>query len=44
MLGTSMLEAGHGLYAQSAEDTPHPYASPALGDFSGLPPLYITVC
>ncbi|MEZ4326169.1 MAG: alpha/beta hydrolase [Polyangiales bacterium] len=44
MLGTSMLAMGHGLYTRTPEDTLHPYASPALGDFHGLPPLYITVC
>jgi acetyl esterase/lipase len=44
MIGTRMLEMGHGLYTRSDEDTLHPYASPALGDFTGLPPLYITVC
>lgn len=44
MLGTTMLETGRPLYAQSPADAVNPYASPALGDFSGLPPLFITVC
>ncbi|MGH8493335.1 MAG: alpha/beta hydrolase [Moraxellaceae bacterium] len=44
MLGTAMLETGRPLYAQSPADALNPYASPALGDFTGLPPLFITVC
>lgn len=44
MLGTAMLETGRPLYAQSPADAVNPYASPALGDFTGLPPLFITVC
>lgn len=44
MLGAQMLEVGRPLYAQTAADALHPYASPALGDFRGLPPLFITVC
>lgn len=44
MLGQAMLETGRGLYAVSPQDMLNPYASPALGDYTGLPPLYITVC
>ncbi|MDQ8036559.1 MAG: alpha/beta hydrolase [Pedobacter sp.] len=44
MLGSAMLETGRPLYAQSPADAVHPHASPALGDFTGLPPLFITVC
>lgn len=44
MLGANMLEVGRNVYAQTPLDAAHPYASPALGDYSGLPPLFITVC
>lgn len=44
MLGKAMLETGRPLYAQYPADALNPYASPALGDFTGLPPLFITVC
>lgn len=44
MLGASMLEVGRNVYARTPLDAVHPYASPALGDFRGLPPLFITVC
>ncbi len=44
MLGASMLEVGRNVYAQTPLDAAHPYASPALGDYTGLPPLFITVC
>lgn len=44
MLGKYMLETGRPLYAQSPADAINPYASPALGDYQGLPPLFITVC
>lgn len=44
MLGAAMLETGRPLYAQSPAAAVHPHASPALGDFTGLPPLFITVC
>lgn len=44
MLSAHMLETGRPLYAQTPADAIHPYASPALGDFTGLPPLFITVC
>lgn len=44
MLSRRMLEVGRNVYAQSPQDEVNPYASPALGDYTGLPPLYITVC
>lgn len=44
MLGKEMLEMGRNLYAPRPQDEVNPYASPALGDYSGLPPLFITVC
>lgn len=44
MLGAAMLEVGRNVYAQTPLDAAHPYASPALGDYTGLPPLFITVC
>lgn len=44
MLSRRMLEVGRNVYARSPQDELNPYASPALGDYTGLPPLYITVC
>jgi acetyl esterase/lipase len=44
MLGHAMLAMGRYLYARSPQDEINPYASPALGDYRGLPPLFITVC
>lgn len=44
MLGAAMLEVGRNVYAPTPLAAAHPYASPALGDFKGLPPLFITVC
>lgn len=44
MLGTEMLQMGRGVYARTPQDSVNPHASPALGDFTGLPPLFITVC
>lgn len=44
MLSKAMLQMGDGIYARTPQDTVHPHASPALGDYSGLPPLFITVC
>ncbi len=44
MLGSAMLEMGRPLYTRSPADAVNPYASPALGDFTGLPPIFITVC
>ena len=44
MLSRAMLEMGRGLYAASPQDDVNPYASPALGDYTGLPPLFVTVC
>lgn len=42
MLSLDMLHGGSDLYLQGA-DPKHPYASPVFGDFSGLPPLFISV-
>lgn len=44
MLGHDMLVMGRGLYARTPQDMLNPHASPALGDYTGLPPLFITVC
>lgn len=44
MLSKAMLETGRHLYARSPQDVLNPYASPVLGDYCGLPPLFITVC
>lgn len=44
MLSRKMLEQGRNLYAPTAADENNPWASPALGDYAGLPPLLITVC
>lgn len=44
MLGKAMMEMGRGVYARTPHDALNPYASPALGDYTGLPPLFITVC
>lgn len=44
MLGAAMLEVGRNVYAQTPQDAEHPWASPALGDYRGLPPLFVTVC
>ena len=44
MLSKQMLEVGRNVYARTPEDETNPYASPALGDYTGLPPLLITVC
>lgn len=44
MLSLAMLNAGGNVYVQDERDLTHPYASPILGDFTGLPPLLITVC
>lgn len=44
MLGTRMLRLGEDVYVRSEEDKHNPYASPAFGDYKGLPPLFIAVC
>lgn len=43
MLSRHMLRLAGDLYARQPEELSHPYVSPAYGDFSGLPPLLITV-
>lgn len=43
MLSYRMLEVGGDVYVQNG-DHRHPYASPVYGDYTGLPPLFITVC
>lgn len=43
MLSYRMLEVGMSVYVQD-EDYENPYASPVYGDYTGLPPLFITVC
>jgi epsilon-lactone hydrolase len=42
MFTTDLIRAGLGLYAR-VDHMRHPHASPVFGDFSGLPPLFITV-
>lgn len=44
MLGRAMLEMGRNVYARNPGDDINPYASPVLGDYTGIPPLFITVC
>lgn len=43
MLSYRMLEVGMDVYVQDG-DHENPYASPVYGDYTGLPPLFITVC
>lgn len=43
MLSFRMLEVGKDVYVQNG-DYENPYASPVYGDYTGLPPLFITVC
>lgn len=43
MLSYRMLEVGMDVYVQNG-DHENPYASPVNGDYTGLPPLFITVC
>lgn len=43
MLSYRMLEVGMDVYVQNG-DYDNPYASPVKGDYTGLPPLFITVC
>lgn len=42
MLSKGMIDMAVNIYLNGADPT-HPYASPARGDFSGFPPLLITV-
>ncbi|MDP2226526.1 MAG: alpha/beta hydrolase [Moraxellaceae bacterium] len=43
MLSYRMLEVGMAQYVQNG-DYENPYASPVYGEYSGLPPLLMTVC
>lgn len=43
MLSAPMLTVGRNIYVPDAAQERHPYASPAFGDYSGLPPLFLTV-
>ncbi len=43
MLSAAMFEQGKSLYAQNDDARRQPYASPVFGDYSGLPPLLLTV-
>lgn len=43
ILSAKMLELGEKIYVGEA-DPKHPYASPVFGEFTGLPPLFLTVC
>jgi len=43
MLSEHMLSVAEDIYVRDADDLRHPYASPVYGDFSGLPPLLVTV-
>lgn len=43
ILSEKMLAYGESLYADEV-DRKHPYASPVFGDYTGLPPLMLTVC
>nr|AJD73962.1 esterase lipase [uncultured microorganism] len=43
MLSASMIRNVIKVYIPNTADRTHPYASPALGDYTGLPPLMITV-
>lgn len=44
MLSSYILQMQRHLYAQTPEAMMNPYASPVFGDFTGLPPFFITVC
>jgi monoterpene epsilon-lactone hydrolase len=44
MLSATLLRLGQHLYVREGEDARHPHASPAFGDYTGLPPLFVTVC
>jgi monoterpene epsilon-lactone hydrolase len=43
MLSEHMLAVAENIYVREAENLRHPYASPVYGDFTGLPPLLVTV-
>jgi len=42
MFTSDLIRAGLGIYAR-VDHMRHPHASPAFGDFTGLPPLFVTV-
>jgi monoterpene epsilon-lactone hydrolase len=44
MLSTHLLRLGADVYVRSEADRDNPYASPAFGEYTGLPPLFIAVC
>lgn len=44
MLSSAMLGIADDIYVRDPRELKHPYASPAFGDYHGLPPLLITVC
>lgn len=44
MLSACLLRLGDGLYTRDALEARSPYASPAFGDYTGLPPLFVSVC
>ncbi|MFZ5756174.1 MAG: alpha/beta hydrolase fold domain-containing protein [Pseudomonadota bacterium] len=43
VLSAAMISAGESLYVQDPEQRRHPHASPVFADFTGLPPLLLTV-
>lgn len=43
MLSARMIAVGEDLYVRNPDELRHPYASPVFGDFSGLPPLLLSV-
>lgn len=43
MFTSSMFTIAPNIYVRSDEHMKHPYASPVYGEFSGLPPLLLTV-
>jgi epsilon-lactone hydrolase len=43
MLSADMIHAVTEIYVPDRQDRSHPYASPGIGDYTGLPPLFISV-
>ena len=43
MLSADIIRTVIDIYVPNPEDRKHPYASPALGDYTGLPPIMILV-